>query len=433
MTKKLLSLLLSATLLFSATACARTVQATDDGSSILPTTETMPTTDVPENGDQDGSAPYVQELPDPTDAQTDTTQTDAAQTPSAASDGSTAPDTSAQRVLDPEKPMVALTFDDGPHATHTDEVLDILEANGAVATFFQVGRNLYNDPDAVRRAEAMGCEIGSHSYRHANLSTMSADAIAADLEKADAAFVEVLGHAPNLLRPPYGSMNKAVKSTTGRSIITWSIDTEDWRSRDTEKIVSVVQGVSDLNGQVILMHDVYDTTVEAARILVPWLLEQGYQLVTVSELITLHYQDEVLANGLYGYSYFTYGKSVILPEGATPEPSKPADSGTQTTPAEPSKPNGSGTQTTPAEPSKPAGSGTQTTPVEPSKPNDSGTQATPVEPSNPNDSGAQGATSQEPSGSQDTTTQPPTSSGSSDASQQPPVQPDPEDPSGQLT
>ena len=205
--------------------------------------------------------------------------------------------------------MVALTFDDGPHPTRTDALLDILEENGAVATFFQVGQNLWKDPDAVRRAEEMGCEIGSHSYRHADLSKLSAEAIAADLQQADEAFIEVLGHAPVLLRPPYGAVNSAVKTSTGRSIITWSIDTEDWRSRNAEKVIASVQGAGDLNGQVILMHDVHASTIEAAETLVPWLIDQGYQLVTVSELITLHYGDPVLPNGLYGYTLFQVWKA----------------------------------------------------------------------------------------------------------------------------
>ena len=236
-----------------------------------------------------------------------------------------------------ENPMVALTFDDGPHREYTDQILDILEANGAKATFFEVGRNLYNDPDAVRRAESLGCEIGSHSYRHADLGKMSAQSIAEDLQKADAIFQEVLGHTPNLLRPPYGSLNDAVKYTTGRSIVTWSIDTEDWRSQNTDKIIASVQNAGDLSGQVILMHSTYATTVEAVRQLVPWLLEQGYQLVTITELITQYYGDQVLANGTYGYSYFKNGKDVILPPGQPEEPPQTEEQPTQ--PEEPDQPD----------------------------------------------------------------------------------------------
>ena len=225
-------------------------------------------------------------------------------------EGSPAPETSVeplpetQRVVDPTRPMVALTFDDGPHAVYTDQILDILEKNGAVATFFEVARNLPKAPDAVRRAVDLGCEIGSHSYRHANLGKMDQAAQQADQAAADALFQEVLGTTPSLLRPPYGSMNKTLKTTSGRSIVTWSIDPEDWRCRDADTVVSRIQAEKSLDGQVILLHSIYDSTVEATETLVPWLLEQGYQLVTVSELIQYRFADQVEPDRVYGYDYF---------------------------------------------------------------------------------------------------------------------------------
>ena len=209
-----------------------------------------------------------------------------------------------ERVVDPSRPMVALTFDDGPHPEFTDQILDILEENRAVATFFEVAANLHKDPDAVRRAADMGCEIGSHSYRHADLGKMSQEAIQADLAAADELFTQVLGQAPALVRPPYGSISNTLKTTSGRTLVTWSIDPQDWLSKNTEKVVAHVQSFDDLDGQVILLHSIYGSTVEATRILVPWLLEQGYQLVTVSELLTLRYRQEIQTNHLYGYSFF---------------------------------------------------------------------------------------------------------------------------------
>ena len=211
-----------------------------------------------------------------------------------------------QRVVDPSRPMVALTFDDGPHAVYTDQILDILEEHGAVATFFEVARNLPEAPEAVRRAADMGCEIGSHSYRHANLGKMDQAAQQADQAAADALFQEVLGTTPALLRPPYGSMNKTLKTTSGRSIVTWSIDTEDWRSKDADKVVTGVENAGNLDGQVILLHSIYESTVAATEVLVPWLLEQGYQLVTVSELIQLRFGDQVEPNRTYNYDYFRF-------------------------------------------------------------------------------------------------------------------------------
>ena len=216
------------------------------------------------------------------------------------------------RMVDASRPMVALTFDDGPHPQYTDQILDILEENGAVATFFEVGQKLSTAPEAVRRAEGLGCEIGSHSYRHANLGKLEPEALEADLAAADAAFEEVLGTAPTLLRPPYGATSKALKESSGYSIVTWSVDPQDWKSRDAEQVVAHVQGIGSLDGQVILLHSIYESSVEAARTLVPWLQEQGYQLVTVSELITLRFGDALEPNRLYNYDYFRCPPS--LPE-----------------------------------------------------------------------------------------------------------------------
>ena len=208
--------------------------------------------------------------------------------------------------IDPNKPMVALTFDDGP-GQHTNSILDTLSAYNAHATFFVVGQNIDEETGAVmQRAVGMGCEIGSHSYRHANLGKMDQAAQQADQAAADALFQEVLGTTPALLRPPYGSMNKTLKTTSGRSIVTWSIDTEDWRSKDADKVVTGVENAGNLDGQVILLHSIYESTVAATEVLVPWLLEQGYQLVTVSELIQLRFGDQVEPNRTYNYDYFRF-------------------------------------------------------------------------------------------------------------------------------
>lgn len=210
----------------------------------------------------------------------------------------------APRTIDPTRPMVALTYDDGPHKTCTDQILDILEQYHAKATFFEVGINLSQAPDAVRREESLGCEVASHSYRHANLGSMTAEAIKQDTQAAEDLFTEVLGHQTTLLRPPYGSFNDAVKTSTNHSLVTWTIDTLDWKTKNTDKIVEVVKTSEKLDGQVILFHSLYDTSVEATRILVPWLQEQGYQLVTVSELIALRFGDRIEPNRSYNYSYF---------------------------------------------------------------------------------------------------------------------------------
>lgn len=208
------------------------------------------------------------------------------------------------RVIDPAKPMVALTFDDGPHETYSDQILDILEENHAVATFFEVGVNVWKYPAVVAREAALGCETGSHSNIHQDLSKLDADGLLNDLISADAAFAAAGVPAPTLLRPPYGAVSDTVKNTTGRSLITWNIDTEDWRSRDAQKVIEYVQSIGNLDGNVVLLHSIYDSTVEAVRVLIPWLQEQGYQLVTVTELMAYYYGTLPQPNTIYGYSFF---------------------------------------------------------------------------------------------------------------------------------
>jgi peptidoglycan/xylan/chitin deacetylase (PgdA/CDA1 family) len=217
------------------------------------------------------------------------------------------------RTVDPSCPMVALTFDDGPDAVYTDQLLDILEENNAVATFFEVGSRLSTAPEAVRRAADLGCEIGSHSYSHTDMDKLSASAIQEDLDASDDAFVQVLGYAPTLLRPPYGDVNSQVKSL-GLPLINWSVDTQDWKSQDAAQVIANVQAQASLDGQIILMHSIYESTVEAARTLVPWLQEQGYQLVTVSDLLTLRFGEEPQAGKVYNFDYLRYNVPALARE-----------------------------------------------------------------------------------------------------------------------
>lgn len=209
------------------------------------------------------------------------------------------------RVIDPTGPMVALTFDDGPHEVYSHQILDILEENHAVATFFEVGYNIPNCPDALARMVELGCEIGSHSNSHRDLSKLKKNAVLQDLSTADEAFWAAAGVTPSLLRPPYGAVNKTVKYGTGRGVITWTVDTEDWLSQDAQTVIDYVQGLSGLDGEIVLMHSTYESTVEAIKVLIPWLIEQGYQLVTVSELMAYYYGELIAPNQFYGYTYFT--------------------------------------------------------------------------------------------------------------------------------
>ena len=184
--------------------------------------------------------------------------------------------------VNPEKPMIALTFDDGP-GKYTDSLLDKLEEYGARATFFMVGTNAAKYPDTIKRMEEIGCEIGNHTTNHKNLVKLDDASVKEEIQSTDAAIAAAVGHGASLLRPPFGSYNDKVKSLAGKPVIMWSLDTLDWKKKDATLIRDyVLETVSD--GDVILLHDIHDFSVNAAFELIPKLIEQGYQLVTVSEL-----------------------------------------------------------------------------------------------------------------------------------------------------
>lgn len=184
--------------------------------------------------------------------------------------------------IDPKKPMIALTFDDGP-GKYTDTLLDKLNEYGAKATFFMVGTNAAKYPETIKRMETIGCELGNHTTNHKDLVKEDDATIRAEIASTDAAIAAAVGHGASLLRPPFGSYNDNVKNLAGMPIMMWSLDTLDWKKKDTELIRDyVLENVSD--GDVILLHDIHDFSVNAAYELIPQLIEQGYQLVTVSEL-----------------------------------------------------------------------------------------------------------------------------------------------------
>lgn len=202
------------------------------------------------------------------------------------------------------KKMVALTYDDGPNPIATNAILDILEQYGAKATFFDLGHLVEKYPAVVQREAALGCEVGSHSYDHKNFNKLTATQISADIQKTDAAFQKALGKGPSVFRPPYGACNESVKKQIPMPIYLWSIDTLDWKSRDAKAVMNVIKSAGDLDGKVILLHGIYGSTAEATAELVPYLQGQGYELVTVSELIQAKHGENPQNSKIYGYSYF---------------------------------------------------------------------------------------------------------------------------------
>lgn len=187
--------------------------------------------------------------------------------------------------VDPAKPMVALTFDDGPSAV-TGRILDSLEAHGARATFYMVGNRMNSYQSTIQRMQSLGCELGSHTWNHAYLTRLSAEGIHSNLNQFDSALQTITGTRSVTMRPPGGFINGSVQSALasyGQPAIMWSIDTLDWKTRNAQSTINSVLGkVRD--GDIILMHDLYGATADAAATLIPELIGRGYQLVTVSEL-----------------------------------------------------------------------------------------------------------------------------------------------------
>ncbi len=203
--------------------------------------------------------------------------------------------------IDPNKPMVALTFDDGPNKSSTTRILDALEKYNARATFFVVGYKVADNADLIKREYNLGCEIGNHTYSHVELTTIDSDQVAGEIKNTEKAIRKITGQKRVVIRPPYGSVNDEILQEIKYPIILWSIDTEDWETRNAKQTIkNVMNQVKD--GSVILMHDSYDESADAAEVIIQKLVKQGYQLVTVSELG--YYKFGGLASGIkYGGMY----------------------------------------------------------------------------------------------------------------------------------
>ncbi len=187
---------------------------------------------------------------------------------------------------DKNKKAVALTFDDGPNGEKTNKIVDILEQNKAHATFFMVGNRMEYGKETILNVLNKGNEIGSHSYNHKNMKRMKIADIVSGEEKTKEIFYTITGKELIYTRPPYGNVNQKIKENLDTIFINWNLDTEDWLHRNKDHIVNyVMENVSD--GDIILMHDLYDSTVEAVEELLPKLYAEGYQVVSISELANL--------------------------------------------------------------------------------------------------------------------------------------------------
>ncbi len=205
----------------------------------------------------------------------------------------------AERNIDPDKPMVALTFDDGPSA-HTERLLDAFEESGGKGTFFVLGNLIDGREDTLKRTVAEGHEVANHSWNHRQLTNLTEEEVKDQIMMTRAKIFAVTGKDTLVVRAPYGACDDMVLDVgkeLGVSFYNWSIDTLDWLTKDPAAIEEeILQNVSD--GDIILCHDLHETTVDAMESVIPKLVKKGYQLVTITELMT--YSDEkVKAGQLY--------------------------------------------------------------------------------------------------------------------------------------
>ena len=205
----------------------------------------------------------------------------------------------SNEVIDIDRPMVALTFDDGPNH-NTNKVLDILDKYDVKATFFVLVTNIDVNENIIKKMYELGMEIGNHTYSHKLLNRSSESDIEEEINKTDNLIFNIIGTKPTLLRPSYGTVNKKIKNIADKPIIIWDIDTLDWKYHNSTRISNnILKKVKD--GDIILMHDIYSATANSLEIVIPKLLERGYQLVTVTELF--YYKEIALESGkAYGYA-----------------------------------------------------------------------------------------------------------------------------------
>lgn len=188
------------------------------------------------------------------------------------------------RKIDKSKKLIAFTFDDGPMKGRTERVLKALEKEDFRATFFMLGQNAKLYPDVVEQVYKSGNEVAGHSWDHPLLTKMSSEQIKNQQDKMNDALVKACGSKAAIFRPPYGGYNDNVKKIIDTPLILWNIDTLDWKTRSapaTEK--AILDKAQD--GDIILMHDIHEPTVQAVEHVLPILKERGYEVCTVSELL----------------------------------------------------------------------------------------------------------------------------------------------------
>ena len=183
-----------------------------------------------------------------------------------------------------ERPKVALTFDDGPSSKYTPQLLAGLKERNVQATFFLMGKNIEGKEELVKQMQEEGHLIGNHTYDHVELDKISREAAKEEITDTNKAICAITGNCPSFLRPPYGSWPKNLDLYVTMFPVLWDIDTLDWKSKNVDSILQIVLSQVE-DGSVILMHDAYQSSVDAALKIVDFLTDMGYEFVTVDKLI----------------------------------------------------------------------------------------------------------------------------------------------------
>lgn len=183
-----------------------------------------------------------------------------------------------------EKKKVALTFDDGPHPSFTEELLDGLKERGVVATFFVTGEHAELHPDIIKRMNDEGHLIGNHTYSHMQLKSDNLEEFKAELVKTNEVIRQITGEAPYFVRPPYGTWDKSLEEELDMFPVLWSVDPKDWCNNNADCVAYLVERETKEN-DIILLHDYFQSSVQAALEIVDELIREGYTFVTVDEIM----------------------------------------------------------------------------------------------------------------------------------------------------
>lgn len=184
------------------------------------------------------------------------------------------------------KKLIAFTFDDGPSYIGTNKLLDNLDKYNARVTFFVLGSRVENYKDTLTKAYKMGNTIGNHTYSHSNLLKLDNYSVMDEIKKTNETIKNITGSETIYLRPPYGNINSDIKNISNMYTILWDLDTEDWKNKDKDRIADyIVSNAHD--GSIVLLHDLYETSVDGALLAMERLEKEGYAFVTIDEMIKI--------------------------------------------------------------------------------------------------------------------------------------------------